>query len=256
MSAIVNIGGVDRHLAAWKPARRKFLGVKPSIDVAALPMRHELQGFPLDYDQGQLGSCGPNSVAEVYEWWSGGWRGPEGTRTKFSRLFLYWFTRAIEGDFLDDTGVEIPDLMSVAHTMGMPLETLWPYELSKFQVPPPVEVLVDAVRHRMTAWDLVVDLEHMLDKIATGQPITFGFQVPASMQALGSDGVVNVPSDANPTIGGHCVNAIGFDRERELVKCTCHYGDQFGDHGAIWLPFKMFECGFASDMTAIQGVRG
>ncbi len=244
------IGGVERHMRAWKPSRRKLQGIPHPVSVMTTPMQYEIPGFPLDFDQGSLGSCGPNSVAEVYA------HDHQAEGLRFSRLFLYWFCRATEGDFIDDTGVEIPDLMSIAHTMGMPIEDLWPYDLGKFQVPPPVPVLVEAVKHRVQRYDVISDLDSMLVEIASGQPVTFGFNVPASMTSdeCARTGIVNLPGDTDPVIGGHCVNAIGFDRGAARVKCTSHYGPNFGDHGAIWLPFQMWRTGNAMDMFAIRSV--
>lgn len=244
---MITIAGVERHLGSWKPSALKLRGIKPSVDLVSLPMVYAIADFPTDYDQGSLGSCGPNSVAEIYEHDLG---------AKFSRLFLYWFTRATEGDFIDDTGVTIPDLMSVAHTMGMPLEDAWPYEIGKFQVPPPLPILVEAVRHRVDRWDPICDLDHLLFEVANNQPVTLGFNVPASIdsEATARSGFVNVPSDSDPVVGGHCVNAIGYDRGERWVRCTCHWGPDFGDGGTIKLPFAMFTSGNATDLAAIRAV--
>jgi len=242
------IGGVERHMSAWKPSPLKLRGVKPAFDVTSLPVSTRINAFPTDYDQGQLGSCGPNSLAETYEFdLNGG---------KYSRLFAYFFTRATEGDFIDDTGVTIPDLLSCGHSMGLPLETAWAYDIGKFQVPPPVEVLASAVAHRVEQWDWIVDLEHLLFELANGQPVMCGFQVPTSMQTeeCARTGLVNVPSASDPAIGGHCVNFIGYDREAELLRATCHYGTDFGDHGTILLPFAHVTSGNVNDMAAIRGI--
>lgn len=245
------IGGVERHLSAWRPSPFKLRAVKPAIDLAALPVMISIDGFPTDFDQGQLGSCGPNSVAEVYAFNHPGKR--------FSRLFLYFFTRATEGDFWDDDGVTIPDLIAVAHTMGMPLESSWEYDIAKFAVPPPIAAIGEAQSHKIEQSDVIADLDHVLYEVARNQPVTFGFQVPASMQdGSGSDtartGVIDLISDTNPSIGGHCVNAIGADRARRLVKTTSHYGPTYGDGGCLWLPFEYFERGLAMDPTAIRAV--
>ena len=242
------IGGVERHLGAWKPSRLKLQGVMRSdINVAALPMVYVIPGVPTDYDQGQLGSCGPNSVAEVYDF---------DHKARFSRLFLYWFTRATEGDAFVDGGVEIPDLLAVASSMGMPLETVWPYDIAAFEAAPSLAALVAAQAHRVERWDVVPDLDHLLFELTQNQPVTFGFNVPASMQTdeCASTGLVAVPSATDPAIGGHCVNAIGFDRDAQLVRCTCHYGGAFGSGGTILLPFAHFTSGNASDLSAIRSI--
>ena len=241
------IGGQERHLGAWKPSTLRLRGVKPNVDVTALPVTATIAGFPTDYDQGQLGSCGPNSLAELYE---------HDLHGKYSRLFAYYFTRATENDVDEDGGVTIPDLLSVAHVMGLPLEADWPYDVNAFRAVPPMTSVVNALRARLEQWDVVVDLDHLLFEIANQQPVMFGFNVPASMQGdeCARTGMVRVPSATDPVIGGHCVNAIGYDRARMLVKATCHYGAHFGDGGTIWLPFAMFTTGNAVDLSAVRGI--
>lgn len=243
------IGGVDRHLGAWRPARAKLCGVRPQVEITALREEHTIAGVPTDYDQGQLGSCGPNSLAEVYEYRLGG---------KWSRLWAYFFTRAGEGDMLVDDGVTIADLMDVACAIGLPPEALWPYVPAQFATPPPVEVFPAAAQHKVLEQDVVVDLPHLLHELDRDQPVNFGFRVPRSMQDGAGDtattGIVRVPSAADPEIGGHAVTAIGFSRPRGMVRATCHYGPRYGDGGTIWLPFAHFTGGNATDMRAIRRI--
>jgi hypothetical protein len=240
------IGGVERRLNAWRPSGKRFAVAKPVIDLAALPMRFGLDGFPTDYDQGQLGSCGPNSLAECFEF-LGGFRA--------SRLFAYYWTRATENDIDEDGGVTIPDLLDVAQTMGLPPEVTWPYDIARYRDQPPVIALVEAAAHRVIQQDPIADLEHLLYDLATRKsPVMMGFQVPSSISATGADGVVLVPGASDPGIGGHCVVAHFADREREMVRCTCHYGSAFGDAGCIWLPFDHWRAGNVADMRAIRAV--
>lgn len=253
MVARAVIGGVDRHLGACKPSRLKLTAPKPSINMAALRMQHTIDHFPTDYDQGPLGSCGPNSLAETYE--------HDFQGVKFSRLFAYYFTRATEDDLDEDDGVTIPDLLDIAHTMGLPLEETWPYDVTRWRDAPTIVALVEAIKHRVQRQDVIDGIDHLLFELDREQPVMMGFGVPASMQdsAGGADstaatGLVRVPSTTDPKIGGHCVNAIGFDRARGLVRCTCHYGAGFGDGGTIWLPFEHWTSGNVWDMRAIRSI--
>ncbi len=250
MTARALIGGQMRHLGAWKPSPLKLRGIKPTFDVAELRLEHTIAAVPTDYDQGQLSSCGPNALAEAYETMLGG---------KWSRLFSYFFTRATEGDFLDDDGVTIADLVGVAHTMGMPPETLWPYDLGQFAIPPPLVALVEAVKRRVTESNVIVDLDHLLYELDREQPVLLGFGVPKSMEdgaggGTATTGLVNVPSSTDPSIGGHAVLAMGFSRTDGYIRTTCHYGGDFGDHGTIKLPFAHFTGCNASDFTAIREI--
>lgn len=241
------IGGQERHLGAWRPSGRRVTAIKPSIEIVALPMRHAIDAVPLDRDQGQLGSCGPNSLDELYA---------SKLLGHWSRLFAYYFTRATEGDTADDDGVTIPDLLDVAATMGLPPELVWPYDVARYRDVPPTISLVAALPNRVLVQDPVVDLDHLLFELANDQPVILGFGVPSSMasDATAKTGVVAVPSATDPSVGGHCVLARGYDRGRGLVQTTCHYGSGFGDHGAIWLPFAHWTAGNVSDMRAVRKI--
>ncbi len=249
MSVFAVIGGAERVLSLAPSRRRVAAAMASWLDLSALRATYTIESFPTDYDQGQLASCGPNALAENYEFRLGG---------KWSRLFAYWFTRATEGDYRTDDGVTIPDLLDVAHTMGMPREERWPYEIERYRQAPPREALREAVKHRVSRNDIIPNLDHLLVELNLGRPVLLGFRVPASMQDGASDtattGIVNVPSDNDPAIGAHAVNAIGFDRPRELVRCTCHYGAAYGDGGTIWLPFAMWRAGMVMDMRAIRSI--
>jgi hypothetical protein len=240
------IGGQLRSLN-HAPSGRRVAAVKPAVDLAALPETATIDSVPLDRDQGQLGSCGPNSLDEMYASRLGG---------NWSRLFAYYFTRSIENDTADDDGVTIPDLIDVASTMGMPPELVWPYDVSRYRDAPPSISLVAALPNRVTAQDAIADLDHLLFELANGQPVILGFGVPASMEDGGSgtehSGIVELPGPGGP-VGGHCVLAFGYDRRRQMVKTTSHYGKAYGDGGALWLPFAHWQ-GNVSDMRAIRRI--
>ena len=246
MTAPILIGGTPRILG-HRPSGRRVGALKPAVDLAALPERCTIDSVPLDRDQGQLGSCGPNSLDEMYaSKLLGNW----------SRLFAYYFTRGEEGDTADDDGVTIPDLLDVASTLGLPPETAWPYDVTKFAKAPTTDSLVAAQPHRVLAQDAVVDLDHLLFELANGQPVILGFGVPASMEDGGSgtehSGIVELPGPGG-TVGGHCVLAFGYDRQRQMVKTTSHYGAAYGDGGALWLPFAHWN-GNVHDMRAVRKI--
>lgn len=246
--ARVIIGGVARHLGAWKPSGRR-LGAVPAgaFDYGQAVRVFGCDQVPTDYDQGQLGSCGPNSLAEIYQ---------VITSEKYSRLFAYWWTRADEGDIFADGGVEIKDLIMVAHTMGLPPEALVPYDITKYQVPPGIEAIAAAYPHRITDSEILGDLDHCLMSLVAGKPFMLGFGVPQSMESGDTEttGIVQVPSKSDPVIGGHAVTARKADLDKRMIQTTCHYGPDYGDEGCIWLPFEHFTGGNATDFTRINAI--
>lgn len=239
------IGGIRRPLSLV-PSGRRVGGIKPTLDLATLPVRTPWPDkLPRDYDQGHLNACGPNALAEIYEYHLLG---------KYSRLWAYYWTRAEEHDTADD-GVTIVDLIDVARTLGLPPEFMWEYNPTKYDDAPPT-ICFDAAT-RVTVDDVVVDLDHLLVELAGGLPVLLGVGLPASIEddkgTTAADGIVPVPTNANPRIGGHAVTAGAFDREKQMVQCTAHWGD-YGDKGTIWLPFDHWRTGNVSDMRAIRRI--
>jgi hypothetical protein len=244
------IGGVPRRLDSWRPSGKRYGAAQPDVDLAALPMTLALS-VPRDYDQGQASSCGPNSLGECGEFLTG---------RKLSRLFVYYWTRAVEGDPDQDGGVLIPDLLDIGSSMGMPLETTWPYDLAQLEAAPPASALVEALQHRVTEQAIIADLDHLLYELAvTRRPVLLGFSVPQSMEdgtggTTATTGIVNVPSATDPVIGRHAVVALGFDRTRCMVQTTSHYGSGFGDAGTLWLPFAHWLAANVADMRAVRAM--
>lgn len=242
------INGLHRILDLAVSGRRVG-GLKPAVDLAALPMSIPWpQKFPRDYDQGRLSACGPNALAELYQYrWD----------VRFSRLFSYYFTRSYEKDKADD-GVTIGDLLLVAHELGMPLEADWPYDPDKYDDVPPLSCLASAQQNRVLVHDQVVDLDHLLFELANGQPVLCGIGLPASIEDGRGDtattGIVPVPSATNPLVGRHAVNAVTYDRVTRRVQTTHHWGKEYGDNGTLWLPFEHFTGGNVADMRAIRRI--
>src|SRR5689334_16426285 len=80
---------------------------------------------PPVYDQLQTGSCTANATAALVQF----------TRMKHgmqnyvpSRLFIYWFERALEGTVGYDSGAQLRDGVKVMAQHGPPPESLWPFE--------------------------------------------------------------------------------------------------------------------------------
>src|SRR4051812_30439246 len=99
--------------------------------VLHLPLAFDLrQNMPAIYEQENLGSCTGNGIARLMHYLAG-----IGTPTP-SRLQIYYNARKLEGTIYEDAGAEIRDAVKAAHKFGACPETIWPYDISKFDIAP------------------------------------------------------------------------------------------------------------------------
>ena len=83
----------------------------------ALPGSVDLRGkFPPVFDQGDLGSCTAQALVGVYSY--------DAQTVPFSRLFLYYNERKIDGDVGEDAGSTISSGISALEQYGVCVESL------------------------------------------------------------------------------------------------------------------------------------
>src|SRR5215468_4764430 len=109
-------------LFAYRANRLEVLALPPAVDLAspALPL----------LNQGQLGSCAPNSAAQDLFFNDTGQPFP-------SRLFIYYNTRVLMGTVGQDSGSDLRSMMKALSRWGWCDESSWPYETSRYTTRPP-----------------------------------------------------------------------------------------------------------------------
>src|SRR5450432_2372629 len=129
----------------WKPQKfddrdlkystaKPLMGLPASVDLRA--------GMPPIYDQGQLGSCTAHGIARAYQYAAKQAGLPE---IMPSRLFLYYNERSQEGTISQDAGAVIRDGFKASNIYGVVDESLWPYDISKFDQTPPQQAYDEAL---------------------------------------------------------------------------------------------------------------
>src|SRR5213082_1330800 len=96
-----------------------------------------------------------------------------------SRLWIYYYERKIEGSPADqDTGAYGRDGFKVCKTVGVPLESDWPYDISKFSQEPPASLADEARQHRISNYRSVPrNLDSIKAVLSNRQTMAFGFTV-------------------------------------------------------------------------------
>lgn len=262
MNRIVDVAGASRHMKGWRPdkpdPRDMHLMVSEAVQLpGAVDLRSQC---PPVVDQGSIGSCTANSSCSAMAFLEH--KGQQATL--YSRLFLYAMTRKIEGTPLsEDSGAEIRDVMKALSTFGVPVETDWPYDTSKFTKEPPDPAKTAALQHKALMYYRCPSLYTLRASLAQGFPVVIGFSVPDNMMSdqCAKTGIVLPPAPGEAFDGGHAVLAVGYDlnqmcgHEQGAVLCQNSWGTSWGLKGFFWVPMSFWAGGLsalASDCWTIR----
>jgi len=218
------------------------------------------------YDQGNLGSCTGNAVAFGYEYW----RQVKGLETWTpSRLFIYWNERVYEGTQSWDSGAYGHDGFKCLRRYGVPRESEWPYDISRFADAPLSSVYTAAKDNRIDAYvhpglpysrSLGERVAAFKALLSNRQTIQFGFSVYESFmsQTVADEGVVPMPKRGEREEGGHEVSLIGYIAEfPHHALCRNSWGPAWGRDGYFLMPWLyLADPNYADDWRSIYLPRG
>ena len=196
--------------------------------------------FPAVYNQGQTGTCGPNSMAGVIQYLQGVQGEP---LVMPSRLFIYWNTEDMEGTAGTDSGVENRDMIKAVNSLGFCPESEWEFDLGNIPKKPSDQCYADAKKELLLDYQSVdnSNLQALLSAIAIG-PVLAGFTVYESFEtdAVALTGDVPMPDTSEDPIGGHDIVIIGYDQGTNKFKCRNSWGRLWSPllQGNFHMPFE------------------
>jgi hypothetical protein len=205
----------------------------PRLAVANLPSSVDLivPGLPV-LNQGQIGSCGPNSSAQDLHF--------NDTSLPFpSRLYIYYNTRVLMGTVNQDSGVDNRSMMKALAQWGWCDETQWPYETSRYTVRPPQACYTQGATRKIAEYSAVPqNLDQMKACLAGGDPFIFGFTVYESFETpeVSRTGLVPMPKKSERVLGGHDVWMVGYDDATGRMKFRNSWGE-WGLQGCGYFPY-------------------
>jgi len=246
--------------AATAYPKRRYNWVKDKFDFRDITYTYAPSDFPSSVDlrakcppvvnQGDLGSCTANALAgalgflELQEEAAGQTNQPEEFGTDFipfSRLFIYWNERMIEGDPTQDNGAQLRDGIKSLVATGACSEITWPYDPSlAFKQPTPAS-FAEAANHKISLYQSLdgTDIAALKSCLALGYPFVFGFQVFESFESdsVASTGIVPIPTTNEQRLGGHAVMCVGYSDQTRMFIVRNSWGPYWGDKGYFYLPY-------------------
>jgi C1A family cysteine protease len=206
-----------------------------------VPIKDEVDLRPYDSrieDQGNLGSCVSNALASAYELMVN-YQYPEKSAL-LSRLYIYYHSRLIEGSINEDMGVlYIKHSLDAVKKYGICLESLWPYDITKFATQPSPDCYVAASYRKITNYQSLYSLTDMLESLSLVKPIVIGMDVfPSFMNVNKDNPVIQLPATTEESLGGHSMDLIGYSKKNSCFLAKNSFGVEWGDMGYCWLPFE------------------
>lgn len=261
-----NLSKVNLGLAFSPKSLPKYHWIKDPVDTRdhiyqlqsiALPARVDLRNYasPIE-DQGQLGSCTGNAIAGQIELIDR----KSNKRLDVSRLFIYYEERVLEGSVYYDAGAYIRDGIKVCYQKGAPLESIWPYNLSKWSSKPSTAAYSDALKRKVTGYQRCTNFAAVKNALAAGNPVTVGFTVYESFEydVNNNTGMMPYPNTrTEQVLGGHAVCIVGYDDNLAGGRFICRnsWGTSWGDHGYFYMPYQVIQnTNMSSDFWLISSV--
>jgi C1A family cysteine protease len=193
-------------------------------------------------NQGYLGSCTANAMVGVLEFLERK-AAPRKAPANLSRLFVYYNERAIEHTTDQDAGAMLRDGIKTLSKQGVCLESLWPYDESRYDRRPNTACFVAAQKHLIASYQRLATVTEMRACLADGYPYVFGFSVYESFEsdAVTRHGVVDMPKPDEKMIGGHAVCAVGYDDKAKRFIVRNSWGEDWGMKGCFTMPYAYLD---------------
>jgi C1A family cysteine protease len=191
-------------------------------------------------NQAYLGSCTGQAVSNAYELMVKK-QYPE-KFTELSEMFIYYNARSIDGTVSYDAGASIRDSLIGLKKYGVCSDSLWPYDIEKFNIKPSDEAYSDALPRCIPEYFKLITIGHMMDALNNGYPVVIGMTIFESFMHLDKDNPIVKERDYyDAPIGGHAVCVVGYDASTKLFIAKNSYGSEWGINGYFYIPFDYVE---------------
>jgi C1A family cysteine protease len=205
-------------------------------------------------DQGQIGSCVANAFALNISYITK-------NNNNLCRLLLYALSRIRDNTPLsNDAGTTIRSAGSSVFKYGTCQEVVYPYNsinVANYRSLPPLVAFKNSNIFKSFSYTFVSQGINYLKNIKAvlnnyNVPIIFGFMVYESFMSsnVAKTGLVPMPDLKKERMqGGHAMNIIGYDDDKQLFICANSWGVEWGDKGFCYIPYMyILNTNLASDL--------
>lgn len=230
----------------WRPDVPDFRDYQwqSSLKITRLPKSKDLTKkikWLSPFDQGELGSCTANAISMAMSYYVAQKnKKKKFSSSRFSRLFIYYNERVVEGTVNSDSGAQIRTGIKSVVKQGDCSERSWPYRIDRFKDKPSGKCYDLALKNRIPKYQRVEqDATSIRMALAQGHPIVCGIAIYSSFmsETVAKTGVVSIPSPREKLLGGHAVLIVGYDTRANTVKVLNSWGSRWGKKGYFTLPF-------------------
>lgn len=217
---------------------------------------------PPVYDQGKLGSCTANAGCTCRAMLV------QGNAIEFSRMFLYYAERALEGKQNKDAGASLRDTCKSIYRYGICEEAYMPYNAEKFKSAPDKTAVRNARNYKITAYKSLNSLEEIKQNLAfRQQPVLLGMDVYESLETgdASKTGNMTMPAHDEKKLGSHAVLAVGYSDplkhrskhgkyrlEPGYLIVRNSWGEPWGDRGYFYMPYDYVTPEFTFDYWIME----
>lgn len=205
------------------------------------PSKFLISNLPPILDQGNLGSCVSNALANSLRYIYNRLKKNNNT---WSRLFNYYNTRVIENTVKIDNGCQIRNAFKVCNKTGSCYEASWPYNINKFAVQPSTASYNEAKKNIITKYNRVDQTRNAIKScILSSNTVVVGFSCYTNLfsQYTTSTGNITYPLARERYLGGHAVLLVGFDDVAQTYTFMNSWGSKWGNKGFGTIPYRYLE---------------
>ncbi len=206
--------------------------------------------FPPVLYQGQTQTCTTHALSTCMRF---NFIDDTGIDIPLSPLQPYFGAGLLENDISDD-GRQIRDVITVARTLGVCVESMWPLDLTKIQEQPPPDAYANAAFHKVTdAFAVEINMRAIRTALYVGNPVIIGLKIfkEFEQEEVATTGFVPMPGRFETEIGAHALvigrNNQGWKRQNKLRNS---WGADFGDRGDVFMSDE-YILKFGSDAWSI-----